>query len=112
MNSHYGEQPFFLLFLDAWVFNRAREGVSRIFGKEASSEPHRTLKQRQPNLAKKIYDIRELIWVFVQRGDFVVSVVAELPANRGTYTVYSRDILLRWLGASTRAFRWFRLRIR
>ena len=51
MNSHYGEQPFFLLFLDAWVFNRAREGVSRIFDKEATREPLRTLKPRQRMLS-------------------------------------------------------------
>ena len=40
-----------------------------------------------------------------------MSVVAELPANRGTYTAYFPDFSPRWLGGSTRAFRWFRLRI-
>ena len=38
-------------------------------------------------LAKHLSDIRKLRGVFVQRGNFVVSFVAELPANRGTYTV-------------------------
>ena len=43
-------------------------------------------------LAKHLSDIRKLRGVFVQRGNFVVSFVAELPANRGTYV---HSLLLR-----------------
>ena len=93
-------------FSDAWVFNCAREGVSRIFGKEASSEPHRTSKQRQRNLAKHLSDIRELIWFFLERGDLVVSIVTEVRAIEAPIPpVDSPDISPRWLGGSARPFR-------